>query len=285
MSLQYNTVDKLLSAEVLMEHCCREPWDTYQSPIKMAPRVYYVSGNNWVASYLIDTGDGLILIDTGMHETAYLLLENIRKLGFDYRDIKKILLSHAHIDHIGAARTLKELTKADLYLGKRDLLFLHERRDLIYIGNYTCGLFEPDYIYDDEKPIIQGDITIRTISTPGHTPGCTSFFFDVRDDIHNKILHCGMHGGIGVTCTKKALNQMGLPLSLQTEFAEGLENLDKMDIDVCLPSHTNQVDILSLQDQVTDSFNPYDDPSVWHKLMKERLMRVKTMIEEEKDKY
>ena len=117
-------------APVLMEHCCRQPWETYLEPLKMAPGVWYVSGNDWVACYLIDTGDGLILIDTAMHETAYLMIENIRKLGYELTDIKKILLSHAHIDHIGGCRTMKELTGAKVYLGKRDLIFLHERKEL-----------------------------------------------------------------------------------------------------------------------------------------------------------
>ena len=115
-------------AEQLMERCCRRPWEAYTEPIRMAPGVWYISGNDWVACYLIDTGDGLILIDTAMHETVYLLIENVRKLGYELTDIKKILLTHAHIDHIGGARTLKELTGAKIYLGERDLLFLHERR-------------------------------------------------------------------------------------------------------------------------------------------------------------
>ena len=88
-------------AQVLLEQCCRRPWETYLEPIKMGPRVWYVSGNNWVASYLIETGDGLVLIDTAMHETAYLLIQNVEKLGFKLTDIKKILLTHAHIDHTG----------------------------------------------------------------------------------------------------------------------------------------------------------------------------------------
>ncbi|WP_260403552.1 MBL fold metallo-hydrolase, partial [Phocaeicola vulgatus] len=82
------------------------------------------------------------------------MIENIHKLGYKLTDIKKILLSHAHIDHIGAARTMKELTGAKIYLGERDLPFLHERRDLILNdGGYTCGEFEPDELYADDRPI------------------------------------------------------------------------------------------------------------------------------------
>jgi len=129
----------------MMERCCRHPWESYLPPIKMAPDVYYISGNDWVACYLIDTGDGLILIDTAMHETAYLMIENIRKLGYELTNIKKILLTHAHIDHIGAARTMKELTGARIYLGEPDMLFLRERRDLIcgeravYLRGFRAG--------------------------------------------------------------------------------------------------------------------------------------------------
>lgn len=268
-------------AMVLMERCCRRPWEAYVEPIKMAPGVYYISGNDWVACYLIDTGDGLILIDTAMHETAYLMIENIRKLGYELTDIKKILLTHAHIDHIGGARTMKELTGAKIYLGERDLMFLHERRDLIRIGDYTCGEFEPDEIYADDKPITQGNITIHTVSTPGHTPGCTSMFFDVTDG-DGQVLHCGIHGGLGLNLTKKNFEEDGLPPTLRDEFIEGLKKLDQMDVDICLPSHTNQVGILLLKDQVTEDFNPYLDPSIWHELMQERLERVMQIVEAEK---
>lgn len=268
-------------AMVLMERCCRRPWEAYVEPIKMAPGVYYISGNDWVACYLIDTGDGLILIDTAMHETAYLMIENIRKLGYELTDIKKILLTHAHIDHIGGARTMKELTGAKIYLGERDLMFLHERRDLIRIGDYTCGEFEPDEIYADDKPITQGNITIHTVSTPGHTPGCTSMFFDVTDS-DGQVLHCGIHGGLGLNLTKKNFEEDGLPPTLRDEFIEGLKKLDQMDVDICLPSHTNQVGILLLKDQVTEDFNPYLDPSIWHELMQERLERVMQIVEAEK---
>ena len=266
-----------------MEQCCRRPWETYIHPFRMAPGVYYVSGNNWVACYLIDTGDGLILIDTAMHETAYLLIENVRKLGYEITDIKRILLTQAHIDHIGAARTLKELTGAKIYLGERDMLFLTERRDLIGgDGQYTCGMFEPDEFYADDKLITQGNIAIRTIATPGHTPGCTSMFFDVKDK-DGKVLRCGIHGGIGLnTISKQYFEKTGLPISLRDEYIEGLKKLAKLHVDITLPSHTNQVGILMHVDKIADDYNPFIDPSIWHELMQERLERALELIEKEK---
>jgi metallo-beta-lactamase class B len=57
-------------------------------------------------------------------------------------------------------------------LGERDLEFLHERNDLIGgdLSCYTCGLFEPDELYGNDKPITLGNLTVHTIFTPGHTP-------------------------------------------------------------------------------------------------------------------
>ncbi|MDL2229432.1 MBL fold metallo-hydrolase [Treponema sp. OttesenSCG-928-L16] len=264
--------NKIPPPQVLMERCCRRPWEAYVPPFKMAENLYYIAGNDWVSCFLIDTKDGLILIDTAMHETAYLLLENIRLLGFEPKDIKKILISHAHIDHIGGARTLKELSGAKVYLGRRDLPFVTDRKDLL--GNddglYTCGDIYPDEFYDDDTPITQGNISIRTVSTPGHTPGCTSFFFDVEE--RGRTLRCGMHGGVGVnTLSRKYFEEKKQPMSLRDEFVEGLKRLDKMDVDVCLPSHTNQVEILKLVDKIRDDFNPYYDPEAWHTLLNKRL--------------
>lgn len=274
---------KRKSPEYYMERSCRRPWEAYVPPIKMCPRVYYISGNDWVGCYLIETSEGLILIDTAMHETLYLMIENIRKLGYELTDIKKILISHAHIDHIGGARALKELTGAKIYLGKRDMLFLTERKELIANedGRYTCGDFEPDEYYSDDKPIVLGDITINTVATPGHTPGCTSFFFDVPDN-SEKVLHCGMHGGIGAnTLSMEYFNKTNLPPTLRDEYIEGLKKLNKMYVDICLPSHANQAPVLELADQITEDYNPYNNPSTWHKLMEERLATILEIIEKE----
>ena len=263
--------NKAPSPMELMERCCRRPWEAYVPPIRMAENVYYIAGNDWVSCFLIDTRDGLVLIDTAMHETVYLLLENLRILGYKPSDIKKILISHAHIDHLGGARTLKELTGAKLYLGKRDLLFVTERKDLIGgDGLYTCGGIYPDELYDDNTPINLGNISIKTISTPGHTPGCTSFFFDVQE--RGRTLRCGMHGGLGInTMGRKYFEESGLPISLRDEFVQGLRDMDKQKVDVCLPSHTNQAEILGLVDKIRDDFNPYDDPQVWHTMLNKRL--------------
>jgi metallo-beta-lactamase class B len=266
-----------------MERACRRPWEGYLPPIRMAKGVYYISGNDWVGCYLLDSGDGLIVIDTAMHETLYLMLENIRRLGYDPRQIRKILISHAHIDHVGGARSLKELTGASLYMGKRDMLFLKERPELLCNedGWYTCGDFDPDFFYSDDEPIRLGNLEITTVATPGHTPGCTSFFFDVTD-VDGEVRRCGMHGGVGLnTMTREYFASTGLPISLRDEYIASMELVDRLSVDIALPSHTNQVGILALVDTITDSFNPYVEPGIWHEFVRDRIDRVKALIHRE----
>lgn len=111
------------------------PWKVAIEPFRVAPRVHYV-GNVWVGSFLVDTEEGLAIIDTTVMEDLYLLLESIRKLGFDPMNIKKIFLTHAHMDHDGAARALKEMTGAELYLSKEDEDWRHRpEADMHDIGS------------------------------------------------------------------------------------------------------------------------------------------------------
>ena len=84
------------------------------------------------------------------------------------------------------------------------------------------------------------------------------------------------------TLNREYFEEKRQPVSLRDEFIEGLKKLDKMDVDICLPSHTNQVGILQLVPQISEDHNPFIDPSIWHELMNERLERVYALIEKEK---
>ena len=70
-----------------------KPWTAAIEPFQVAPQTYFVAGQTWVGCFLIDTGDGLILIDTAIPESAYMLVDSIYKLGYKPTDIKKILIS------------------------------------------------------------------------------------------------------------------------------------------------------------------------------------------------
>ena len=87
------------------------PWTYYMEPFRICEGVYFV-GSYTGSAHLIDTGDGLILLDSSYPQYLYQIIANIQKLGFDFRNIKYILHSHGHYDHVGGTRAIVELTGA-----------------------------------------------------------------------------------------------------------------------------------------------------------------------------
>lgn len=258
---------KMLSAS--MEEICQKPWEYAVEPFRVMGDLYYL-GNSWVSIYLLDTKEGLLLIDTAMAQTVYLTLEGVRKLGFDPRDIRWILLSHAHYDHCGGAAEIAHYSDAEIYLGKEDMHFLTQRPDLIH----SYGVFQPFHVaghYQDGVPMQFGRIAITPKHCPGHTPGTYSFFFELEEE--GRRYRCGMHGGIGVnTLTKAYLEEHDLPMSYQQDFLDSLERMRKEKVDVPLGSHTNHGGMLQKAARLGEKPNPFIDPEGFARLIEDRRL-------------
>lgn len=257
------------------------PWEVDIEPFRVAPHIYYV-GNRFVGSFLIETSEGLALIDTTVFETVYLLLESIRKLGFDPKDLKKIFLTHAHMDHDGGARCLHELTGAEIYMAREDDEWRKKPEADMSGEGFKIIDYTVDEYFDDDKPIVMGDVVIRTRLSAGHTPGCTSFFVDVKDE-NGKKLTWGMHGGVGVnTMNAEYLNKVHLPLSLQEDFLRGCEEMKKIHVDICTPSHPSHSNVLELLGEDRTNYAPFVNPQKWPDFLDERAESLRSVMKEEK---
>ena len=215
----------------------------YISPGNVFGPIYF-AGVHSASTHIIDTGEGLILIDPGFPETLWIVLDNIKELGFSPSDIKKIVISHGHYDHAGGTKELAALTGAKTYLGKDDLKMVTGEEDTAlsedpdYRFKYS---FTPDVLLSDTDRISLGNTEILCLSTPGHTDGTMSFFFDVSDG--DKTYRAGMFGGAGLnTLSREFLQSHGLPLSNRDKFIKSIERLKKQKVEVFLGNHVGNND-------------------------------------------
>ena len=204
-----------------------------------------VFGNLWfvglrsASTHIIDTGEGLILIDPGFGETLWIVRENIRELGFDEKDIRIILMTHGHYDHAGATAELVRLTGAKTCIGKEDLAMVTGREDSSLaelFGVTFTDFFTPDVLLSDGDHVTLGNTDILCLSTPGHTDGTMSYFFRVTDGERSFL--AGMHGGVGTnTLTGEFLRSRGLPFSNREKFVRGLRHAMEQPVEIFLGNH------------------------------------------------
>ena len=255
-------------------------------PFKITGNLFYV-GNTAVSSHLIDTGDGLILIDTTFPHTYPLLLNSIWEAGFSVYDIKYILHSHGHFDHFGGTIGLTALTGAKTFLGAEDAKMFRERPELsLGMDCPYCfpELFTPDVEMADGQIISLGNTEIRVILTPGHSPGVMSFFIKVTDG--EKSYTAGMQGGAGFnTLNMQFLDYFKLDAAeIRNGFIKGLTKLKNEKVDITLgnhPSHNKTLQKRKMMLENPTAPNPFIDPSEWQGFLADIQNKFKKMIEEE----
>ena len=268
----------------IMHQRFHEPWTLAQKPFKVIENVYFV-GNTWVSVYLIDTPEGLILIDCAYEENLYLLIDSIRGLGFDPKDIRHLLISHGHFDHCGAARQLQEMSNCEIWINEKDAYFFTERRDLIAFEDRVPE-FRIDHYYDSDQSICFGGMTIWPVPCPGHTPGTTSFFFEVEHE--GRKLTVAMHGGLGTnTLSKEDLLTNGWPLSFQQGYLDMLRQMKRRSVDVLIPSHawhakTYPFFDIAAQDDGTG--NGFIRPNAWREMLEIKEQEMLALLEREAER-
>ncbi len=243
----------------------KQPWKGYVEPFKMWGNLYFV-GTEPASVHIIDTGEGLIMLDTGYQQSLYLVIHNMHLLGLKPENIKYIMLTHGHIDHMGGARCIKELTGAKIVLGRADREYANGEKDLSFakeLGMEFNETFEPDILIEDGDKITLGNTEVTAVATPGHTPGAMSFFFDVYDG--ERVMRAGLHGGMGInTLTDEFLSRYNLPFSLRDDFRNSMKRLNEEHVDIFLGNHMQHNDTLGKAERVKNGEkDAFIDPTEW----------------------
>ena len=232
-----------------------KPWDGKVTPFKMAGNIYFV-GTLQASAHIIDTGEGLIFVDPGYSDTLYLVVDSIYKLGYKVTDIKYIVNTHWHYDHVEATEALADLSGAKTIIGEIDAPYLSE-----------YGYFKPDILVKDGEVLELGNTKMRFIHTPGHTKGTISFVFET--EIEGKTYLAGMHGGAGansLTVTFPTYYD-----GARNDYLESIEKLRKEKVQIFMGNHTWNNDTLGKAEKLLENGedNPFidEDAKEWNKFL------------------
>lgn len=251
----------------LTQDMIQKPWEFYLEPFKMLDNLYCIPGK-FVNQYLVDTGDGLVLIDAGLKEAVHLLVDSIHRLGFDPKNIKHLFLTHGHFDHIGGARLIQEMSGCKIYFPPDDMFFLTERRDLIMMEDHVPE-FQVDVQYDYKSVYEIGDCAFWAVHSPGHTPGTSSVFYRVRHK--GKPVVCAIQGGMGFNgISRTELAQKRLPYSLQQAYVDSMLRQAEMHVDCYTPAHHPGYNIIEQASKDDGTGDAFIDAAVWPGLLRSR---------------
>jgi metallo-beta-lactamase class B len=166
-------------AAIECERCA--DWNTPLDPFRIHGNSWYV-GTDGLSAILVETGDGLVLIDGGLPQSAALIEANIRTLGFDPHEIAAILLSHPHYDHAGGVNALQRMTGATVYTSEAGMATLASGQlqagDPQFVENSDQGRFpavRKVVAAGDGERLVFGELGITAVHTPGHTAGSVTW--------------------------------------------------------------------------------------------------------------
>lgn len=175
----------LLFTAILPVACRSEP--AYSptgpfEPVQIADHLYYV-GSAGLSSFLLTSRSGHILIDAPRQDNVPLVLANIRSAGFDPHDVRVLLATHAHFDHVGGLADMIDSTGGELWISEGDAPYIAAGVDF-GMDTLTDGYppAETTRTIKHLEQVLVGEITLTAHVTPGHTPGCTSWSGSVSID-------------------------------------------------------------------------------------------------------
>lgn len=147
-------------------------WSAPVAPFRIVGNIYYVGARN-IASYLITTPRGHILIDSGTREMAPVIRDNIARLGFSIADVELLLDSHAHYDHVQGHAAVVRASGARVLVMREDAEAVRTGVDRSPLGDEGWEPVRVDHELVDGETVELGGTTLQAIRAPGHTPGCT----------------------------------------------------------------------------------------------------------------
>ncbi len=212
-------------------------WHRPFPPFRIAGNLYYV-GSEDLAAYLIDTPQGLILMNSNLESSVPQIRKSIETLGFKFSDVKILLISHAHFDHCAGSADIIRQTHAKYYVMDADVSVVETggKTDFEY-ANRTDMHFPPahvDRVLHDGDTVSLGGTTLTAHLTPGHTKGTTTWTLNEVEG--GKTLHVVIVGSPNVNEGYKLVGNKRYP-NIAEDYKWGFKVLKALPCDIFLGAH------------------------------------------------
>jgi metallo-beta-lactamase class B len=229
-------------------------WSEPTEPFRIAGNLYYV-GTYDLGCYLVATPQGHILINTGLAESVPMIKKNIEQLGFKFSDIKILLTTQAHFDHVAGMAEVKKLTKAKMWVDEKDAKALGDGGNSDYYMGGKGAMFVPvkaDKLLKNNDTISLGGTKLQLLHHPGHTQGSCSYLVTVKDE---KKSYTVLIANLPTILPDTKMSGMpGYP-RISEDFGQTLGAMKELQFDLWVASHASQFDMHNKRKK-GDAYNP-----------------------------
>lgn len=258
-------------------------WTNPFPPFRIIGNIYY-AGSQGLASYLIATPQGLILINSNLEKSVPAIRESVEKLGFHFSDIKILLISHAHWDHCAGSAAIKELTGAKYMVMDADVPEIEAGgKGNFQYGDNPGSRYQPtkvDRVLHDGDEVRLGGTVLTAHLTPGHTKGTTTWTMVAQED--GKSYNVVIVGSPNVNDGYKLVNNALYP-QIATDYQRMFQVLKALPCDVFLGAHGAYYGMEAKYARMKEGgANPFIDPEGYKAYVAEREQAFLTELARQK---
>jgi metallo-beta-lactamase class B len=258
-------------------------WTNPFPPYRIMGNIYYV-GSQGLASYLIITPQGNILINSNLEKSVPMIRESVEKLGFHFSDTKILLISHAHWDHCAGSAAVKELTGAKYMVMDADVPEIEAGgKGNFQYGDNLGSRYQPtkvDRVLHDGDEVRLGGTVLVAHLTPGHTKGTTTWTMKVADA--GKTYNVVIIGSPNVNAGYKLVNNALYP-QIADDYEKMFRVLKSLPADVFLGAHGDYYGMEAKYARMKEGGpNPFIDPEGYKSYVAEREQAFRTELEKQK---
>ena len=257
-------------------------WTTPVAPFNVVGPIHYV-GTKDLGAYLIATPAGHILLDGAVPAMAGEMEKSIRALGFKPEDIRILLTTQAHFDHVGTLAHFKALSRGSVRIMKGDDSLVADGGASDYLlGKRPEAHFKPvavDVVLKDGDVITLGGVSLTALRTPGHTPGCATYTMSVTDG--GRTYAVVFPGSTTVNPGTRLVKDPSYP-GITDDFRRTFERLASLKPDIFLAAHASFFDLDGKRERMkTDGVEAFVDRDGYRRLHAEKCAAFEAVIKEQ----